>query len=99
MRMACSRGNPAVAEGRVAAHPVLLDQRKQGLGRRFNQHGVEALGQEARSVILNEFQLLGRNIDGVFLDLVEISGRWGAIYRRYELDREGAVILGVAQGL
>src|SRR4051812_26467734 len=88
MRMSCSRG---------AAAATLPDQREYGLGRRLDEHRVEALGQQTRSVVLNEFELLRRDIDRVLLDLIGILGGRCAIDGRNELDREGAVVAGFAQ--
>src|SRR5262249_51981714 len=50
----------------------LLDQWQDGVGRLLDEHGVELLAQQARAVILDEFELLGRDIDRVLLDRVRI---------------------------
>src|SRR5215217_2927205 len=84
IRMCCPRPCDPRAAGSFAFRS-LSDQWKQRLGGDPHLIVVEFFREKARSVILYELQLFGRNIDGVALHHVGVFGGWRAVDRSDEL--------------
>ena len=70
----------------------LLHKGQQSFGSDPHLVGIKCLGQETGTVILDELQLLRRNIDRIGFDHVGIWRGWSSVHRRNEFVGKRAIV-------